>query len=85
MFKVTPAAADQVREAARQSGVEELVLRLAATKKPDGSVDYRMGFDEPSEDDIRFKSEGVDIVISPEFVPPARPGGSRFRRARPWR
>jgi len=69
MFKVTSAAADQVRQAARQSGVEELVLRLAATRKPDGTIDYRMGFDEPSDDDIRFKTEGVDIVISPEFVP----------------
>lgn len=69
MFKVTSAAADQVRQAARQSGVEELVLRLAATRKPDGTIDYRMGFDEPSDDDIRFKTEGVDIVISPEYVP----------------
>jgi iron-sulfur cluster assembly protein len=28
-----------------------------------------MGFDSAAEDDICFKSEGVDIVIAPEFVP----------------
>lgn len=69
MFKVTPAAADQIRQAARQSGLEELLLRLAAAKKPDGAIEYKMGFDEPTEDDIRFSSEGIGIVIAPESVP----------------
>lgn len=69
MFKVTPNAAEQVISAAQQSGTELMSLRLAAHKRPDGTFDYRMGFDTPTEDDIRFKSEGVDIVIAPEFVP----------------
>lgn len=69
MFKVTPNAAEQVMSAAQQSGTEEMSLRLAASKHPDGTFDYRMGFDAPTEDDICFKSEGVDIVIAPEFVP----------------
>ncbi len=69
MFKITDTAAEQVRVAAQQSGTEEMSLRLAAQKKPDGSIDYLMGFDSPSEDDIRFKSEGVDVVIAPEYVP----------------
>ena len=69
MFKITETAAEQVRAAAQQSGTEEMSLRLAAQKKPDGSIDYLMGFDSPSEDDIRFKSEGVDVVIAPEYVP----------------
>ena len=69
MFKVTPAAAAQVSLAAQQSGAEGLALRLAAMTKDDGSFDYTMGFDEPTEDDIRFRSEGVDIVIAPEYVP----------------
>jgi iron-sulfur cluster assembly protein len=69
MFKVTPAAADQVREAARQGGTEGMALRLAASQKPDGSIDYLMGFDDVQEDDIRFKSEGVDLVMAPEHVP----------------
>ena len=69
MFKITETAAEQVRAAAQQSGTEEMSLRLAAQKKPDGSIDYLMGFDSPTEDDIRFKSEGVDVVIAPEYVP----------------
>jgi iron-sulfur cluster assembly protein len=69
MFKVTAAAADQVRKAAQQSGTEGMALRLAASQKADGSFDYVMGFDEATEDDIRFKSEGVDLVMAPEYVP----------------
>lgn len=46
-----------------------MALRLAAQQRPDGSIDYRMGFDEGTEDDIRFTSEGVQIVIAPEYVP----------------
>jgi iron-sulfur cluster assembly protein len=69
MFKVTPQAAEQVRIAAEQGGTSGMALRLAAQQRPDGSIDYRMGFDEVTEDDIRFASEGVQIVMAPEFVP----------------
>lgn len=69
MFTVTVAAANQVQKAAGQSGAEGMALRLAARKLADGTVDYRMGFDDASEDDIRFSSEGVDIVMAPEDVP----------------
>ena len=69
MFKVTTAAADQVRVAAHQGGTEGMVLRLAAARTTDGSIEYQMGFDEPNEDDIRFSSEDVDIVMAPEYVP----------------
>lgn len=69
MFKVTPQAAEQVRVAAEQGGTVGMALRLAANQRPDGSIDYRMGFDEGTEDDIRFSSEGVQIVMAPEYVP----------------
>jgi iron-sulfur cluster assembly protein len=69
MFKVTPRAAEQVIEAAEQGGTTGMVLRLAAQQRPDGSIDYRMGFDEGTEDDIRFSSEGVQVVMAPEYVP----------------
>jgi len=69
MFKITPNAAEQVAVAAKQSGTEKMSLRFAAQKRADGTFDYRMGFDSANEDDIRFKSEGVDIIIAPEFVP----------------
>ncbi len=69
MFKVTPQAAEQVKAAAEQGGTAGMALRLAAQQRPDGSIDYRMGFDEGTEDDIRFNSEGVQIVMAPEYVP----------------
>lgn len=69
MFKVTPSAAEQVRSAAQQGGTEGMALRLAAQRHADGTFDYRMGFDEVSEDDIEMSCEGVKIVMAPEFVP----------------
>ncbi len=69
MFKLTAAAAAQVLEAANQGGTAGMSLRLAAQRQPDGSIDYRMGFDEPTEDDIRMSSEGIDLVMTPEHVP----------------
>jgi len=69
MFKVTSTAAEQVLSAAKQGGTEGLSLRLAAHQKPDGSIDYRMGFDDATDEDIRITSEGVDVVMAPEYVP----------------
>tara|TARA_Y100001935_G_C17244606_1_gene477608 strand:- start:833 stop:1141 length:309 start_codon:yes stop_codon:yes gene_type:complete len=69
MFKVTKSAADQVKNAAQQGGSEGMALRLAAQKHPDGTYEYMMGFDEVTEDDIKFASEGINIIMAPEYVP----------------
>ncbi|AFL72122.1 HesB/IscA family protein [Thiocystis violascens] len=69
MFKLTAAAAEQVLKAASQGGAEGLSLRLAAVRQPDGGIDYRMGFDELTEDDIRMNCAGVDVVMTLEQVP----------------
>jgi iron-sulfur cluster assembly protein len=69
MFKLTRAAAGQVLSAAKQGGTEGLSLRLAAHRKTDGSIDYRMGFDVPAEDDIRCNCEGIEVVMAPEQIP----------------
>jgi iron-sulfur cluster assembly protein len=70
MFKLTPSAAEQVLKAAKQGNAEGMSLRLAASQKPDGSIEYRMGFeDSVGEDDIRFQSEGIDLVMAPEDLP----------------
>jgi hypothetical protein len=51
--------------------------------KADGSIEYRMGFEDSiGEDDIRFKSEGIDLVMSPEDVPAARRHHHGLRRDR---
>lgn len=69
MFKITESAAQQVEIAAKDGGTEGMALRLAATQKADGSIDYLMGFDEVKQDDIRVTSQGTEIVMSPEHVP----------------
>ena len=70
MFKLTPAAAEQVLKAAKQGNAEGMSLRLAATQAADGTIEYRMGFEDSIRDeDIRFRSEGVDLVMAPEDVP----------------
>ena len=69
MFKITDAAAEQVRSAARQGGTEGMSLRIAAHQKSDGAIDYLMGFDEVNEEDIRTVTQGVEVVMTPEYVP----------------
>jgi iron-sulfur cluster assembly protein len=59
-------AADQVRKAAQQSGAAGMALRLAAQQQPGGAIDYRMGFDDASDEDIRFTCEGVEVLMTPE-------------------
>ena len=69
MFRITESAAQQVIQAAKQSGTDGMALRLAERQKTDGSIEYVMGFDEASDDDISFKTEGVELVMEPEYVP----------------
>jgi iron-sulfur cluster assembly protein len=68
MFKLTPQAADQIQQAARQGGTEGMSLRFAARQKEDGTFDYLMGFDEAKDEDIQFESEGVSIIMEPEHM-----------------
>jgi len=66
MITVTPAAAQQIKNSARQSQAEGLPLRIAATRNPDGSLHYGMGFaDDDTQQDVSYTSEGVTIVVSP--------------------
>jgi iron-sulfur cluster assembly protein len=69
MFKVTESAAEQIKIAASQGGTEGMALRLAAIRHDDGSFDYKMGFDDVTEDDISYTEQGVNIVMAPEYVP----------------
>ncbi len=67
MFRITPAAAKQIRKAAEQGGTEGMALRLAVSENADGSLNYKMGFDEPTDTDLRVASEGVDVIMDPRF------------------
>lgn len=68
MIKISPAAAEQVKLSAQQGKVEGMALRIAATKNSDGSLHYAMGFDETKEDDNRFTSEEVELVVAPDSM-----------------
>ena len=64
MITLTPAAARQVLRAAGAAH-GAVVLRVAARRLADGSIDYGMGFDEWRSGDVRVVCEGVAVVIAP--------------------
>jgi len=66
MIKVTAKAAEQIHQAATQSEAEGMFLRIAAQRGMDGTIQYGMGFDEQSEEDVMVNSEGVTVIVSPE-------------------
>lgn len=69
MITVTPEAAEQIRESAKQGNIEGMPLRIAVTRLEDGSFHYALGFDDKShEGDKAFQSEGVDIVVAPQSL-----------------
>ncbi len=66
MMTITPSAAEQIKVSANQQDIEDIALRIAAKKIEDGSIEYAMGFaDHISDDDLKFTSEGVEIVLAP--------------------
>ncbi len=66
MMTITPSAAEQIKASANQQDIENMALRIAAKKIEDGSIEYAMGFaDHLSPDDLKFSSEGVEIVLAP--------------------
>lgn len=64
MFTVTKAAASQIRNSAHSGDAEELALRIAATRKPGGAIEYQIGFDEVGLEDVLLNSRGVDVVFA---------------------
>ena len=43
-----------------------MFLRIAARRGMDGTIQYGMGFDEQSEEDVIVNSEGVTVIVSPQ-------------------
>ena len=69
MITVTPQAAEQIQESARQGKLEGMPLRIAVTRLEDGDFHYALGFDDNSrEGDKTFQSEGIDIVVAPQSM-----------------
>lgn len=65
MITITEAAANQIKESAKQGKIEGLALRVACTKQQDGSLHYGMGFDEKTEEDQLFMSNDIELIIAP--------------------
>jgi iron-sulfur cluster assembly protein len=63
MITITQAAAKQIRRNADSGNMEDLALRIAASRNADGSIDYQMGFDEIAADDVLVNARGVDVVL----------------------
>lgn len=64
MINITPAAAEQIKIALNQHESDDLVLRIAARRMPDGGIDHTMGFDEHKPNDTLLTVNDVEIAIS---------------------
>ena len=69
MITLTTAAAKAIQHSIDESNAKGLALRLAVKEGQTGGFEYGMGFDEVDDDDILFKSEGIEIIIAPEYGP----------------
>ena len=69
MITISKNAASQIEYSAEHAGITNAVMRIAIRKLDDGSYHYALGFDDAfSAQDIQFKSQGVDLVVSPESL-----------------
>ncbi|MDH5206658.1 MAG: hypothetical protein OEW36_13440 [Hylemonella sp.] len=68
MFTVSSAAAQQIQQAVQESQAQDMALRVAARREPDGSIGYGMGFDEAAEGDTRLLLEDIAVVIAPQHM-----------------
>ena len=48
MITITPAAAQQIKVAAKEGRMEGMALRIAAQRSADGAIQYALGFDDAS-------------------------------------
>ncbi len=69
MITLTPEAAQQIRDSAKQGNMQGMPLRVAVTRLDNGNFHYALGFDDTSrEGDNRFQSEGIEIVVAPQSM-----------------
>lgn len=64
MFKLSAAAAAQIKRSLRQHEFDDLPIRIAAKRDSGGTIHYQMGFDQAGPGDIMLASSGVDVVIA---------------------
>ncbi len=66
-FKVTPTAADRLKEVAKKQGLESPVLRVKVLSGGCAGMTYHMDFDRepPTEKDIVWEVRDVKVVLDP--------------------
>lgn len=69
MFKLTKAAAVELRRSMDAQDIEDTPLRIAAQRQQDETIAYQMGFDDPQPGDTMVASAGIDILIANEHKP----------------
>ena len=69
MLTLSESALAQIRWSATQSGCEGVALRVAARRAADGTLDYGMGFDDPTDDDLNLAFDGVVVLVAPASQP----------------
>jgi iron-sulfur cluster assembly protein len=64
MISISPTAAERIRMAARESGADTPVLRVAVRRLDDGTLDYGMGFDQSRPGDVSLEIDGIVVVVA---------------------
>ena len=62
-FRITEDAAEEILRSMRQTDPSAGLLRIAAKRRPDGSIDYAMGFDEADDTDTVLEQFRVELLI----------------------
>ncbi len=63
MINLTKTAAEQIAQAAQQSGAANLGLRIAAKVNDAGMLEFGMGFDDERSNDTIVESYGVTLLV----------------------
>lgn len=69
MIKITDAAAAQIKVAAANPEMLNMILRVAAKRNNDDSITYGMGFDQEREADEQVIVNGVELLIAKSSLP----------------
>jgi iron-sulfur cluster assembly protein len=69
MIKITDAAAAQIKIAANDPDVSGMVLRVAAKRLNDDSIQYGMGFDQEREADELVVVNTIELLIAKTSLP----------------
>ena len=62
-FRITEDAAEEILRSIRHADPSAGSLRIAAKRRPDGSIDYAMGFDEADDTDTVLEQFSVEVLI----------------------